>query len=135
MRPYLLIITGIFILSCGVATLPLSPVAEKQARADMRVQFVTPTPRVVVNAEDYYTLGDPLNVRESPSTDSAVLGYFEYGTKVTVIGAVKETPDVLDCPRWYNVVFETVETVDTFDDNSAWVCAEWVTDNFGGLIR
>lgn len=74
------------------------------------------------------TLGQ-LNARMCPATNCDVLGTFEAGdlllARASVVDGVVipagvkiETPNVLDCPRWYSVVYKGVP---------AFVCAEWVS--------
>lgn len=112
---YFFIFLGIFMLACTVSTIPNSGKAAANSVANEANQM--PPARNSERAEAVKALGR-LNIRSAPTTGADVLGWYEQGASVDVIGAVIETPEVLDCPRWYKVEWR---------GGAGYVCAGWVS--------
>ena len=117
MRLHFFSLMALLSLACGAIVLPVTG-----ARVNMPIYKNTAQPNHVVTVNkmvtatpEYYALSR-LNVRECPSTDCKVIGYFEERGRVTVYG-MTETP-LLPCPRWYHV---------RWGEDGGWSCAGWVS--------
>lgn len=58
-----------------------------------------------------------LNVRQCPSTSSAILGVLETGTSVEIGAEVLSQDTGYRCPRWYPIVWQ---------GQDGWICSGWV---------
>ena len=97
-------------IACGqTAQLPIvdTPVVSIVPKAANYAPTAAPVP----TPWNVVTLGK-LNIRELPSTNSAVLGWYEADMSVTVIALV----DGIGCPRWYLVIYQA---------ERGFICASW----------
>lgn len=100
--------------ACGaVSTLPIQPTPVDTVQAAQSVR-VLPTLTPFVPVMDTVTTLGTLNVRACPSTQCAVIGWYEEGAEVTVGKII--TNDDWNCWKWYPVQWRT---------QTAYICAEW----------
>ena len=105
-------------LACGQATLPQEPVYTPQAKASIQNPVFTPTAQPTETVQTVTALGK-VNVRTCPATSCDLVEPNAYIEAGQVIEVGKEIiNDVIDCPRWYPVVY---------NGRGAFVCAEWFT--------
>ena len=116
MKKYIALVTVVILsIACGQATLPQEPIYTPQAKASIQQPILTPTAQPTEAALTVTALGK-VNVRTCPATSCEVIGVIESGAVVEVGGEIQN--DIIDCPRWYPVVY---------NGRGAFVCAEWFT--------
>jgi len=116
MKKYIALVTLVILsIACGQATLPQEPIYTPQAKASIQQPVLTPTAQPTEAALTVTALGK-VNVRTCPATSCEVIGVIESGAVVEVGGEIQN--DIIDCPRWYPVVY---------NGRGAFVCAEWFT--------
>jgi len=116
MKKYLALATVLILsLACGQATLPQEPVYTPQAKASIQNPVFTHTAQPTETAQTVTALGK-VNVRTCPATSCEVIGVIEAGAVIEV--GLEIQNEVIDCPRWYPVVY---------NGHGAFVCAEWFT--------
>lgn len=119
MKKYIAPVTLVILsIACGQATLPQEPIYTPQAKASIQQPVLTPTAQPTEAALTVTALGK-VNVRTCPATSCDLVepnAYIEAGQVIEVGKEIKN--DVIDCPRWYPVVY---------NGRGAFVCSEWFT--------
>ena len=116
MKKYLALVTVLILsLACGAQVPTSEPVYVQPVKVSIQNPVFTHTAAPTETILTVTELGK-VNVRTCPATSCEVIGVIEAGAVVEV--GLEIQNEVIDCPRWYPVVY---------NGRGAFVCSEWFT--------